>query len=197
MLAMPLVRRRVQPSPHQEPAASPLDEAVALATRDCRRLLHRRALVAGVASAVPVPGLDWAVDAALISRLIPQINDRFGLTPLQIDRLEPHRREQVQKAITMVGTVLVGKLITRDLVLRAAARVGVHLSSKQAARFVPLAGQAISAAIGYSALRYLGEQHIRDCERVARLAGLALPAPGAATASRPRRRFGKTGPAPQ
>ena len=67
--------------------------------RDCRKLLHRRSLVAAAASMVPLPGLDWAVDAALLSRLIPQINARFGLTPEQMARLGPRQREQVQKAI--------------------------------------------------------------------------------------------------
>lgn len=153
------------------------DPALLAAAQRCRRLLHRRALVAGVASAVPVPGLDWLVDAALLSRLIPEINAQFGLTPQQLDRLDPKKREQVQKALGLVGSVLVGKLITQDLVLRAARRIGLQLTSKQAAKFVPLAGQVLSAAIGYTALRYLGEQHIRDCARVAQLAGLALPSP--------------------
>ena len=153
--------------------------ALAGAIQHSRKLLHRRALVAAAASAVPVPGLDWAVDAALLSRLIPQINLAFGLTPQQLDHLTPHRREQVQKAVAMVGSVLVGKFITRDLVLRAAKTVGLRLTAKQAARYVPLAGQAASALIGYSAIRYLGEQHIKDCVAVARQAGLALPAPAA------------------
>jgi hypothetical protein len=117
------------------------------------------------------------VDAALISRLIPAINLNFGLTPDQIDRLDPGKREKVQKAVAQVGTLLVGKFITQDLVLRAARRVGMRLTAKQAARFVPLAGQAVSAVIGYGAIRYLGEQHIQDCIRVVRDAGLALPAP--------------------
>lgn len=166
------------------------DTALSGAVARSRRLLHRKALLAGVASAVPVPGLDWLVDAAMLSKLIPEINAQFGLTPMQLDRLEPNQREQAQKAIALVGSVLVGKFITQDLVLRAARRIGLHLTSKQAAKFVPLAGQAVSAAIGYAALRYLGEQHIRDCERVARLAGLALPAPDKPT---PRSRgFRKT-----
>ncbi len=164
------------------------DAALNAVVRRCRRKLHRRALVAGVASAVPVPGLDWMVDAALLSRLIPEINAEFGLTPMQIDRLEPQRREQVQKAVALVGSVLVGKLITQDLVLRAARRVGLHLSGKQAAKFVPLAGQAASALIGYAALSYLGEQHLKDCVRVAQLAGLALPAPADTDAPPPPER---------
>jgi uncharacterized protein (DUF697 family) len=154
------------------------DPALVAAVRRSRQLLHRRALVAGVASAVPVPGLDWAVDAALLSRLIPRINDEFGLSPAQLDRLDPRDREKVQKAVAMVGSVLIGKLITRDLVLKAAQTVGVRLTAKQAAKYVPLAGQAVSAVIGYSAIRYLGEQHLKDCVRVARAVAL-LPAPPA------------------
>ncbi|HSV44337.1 MAG TPA: hypothetical protein VLJ58_00990 [Ramlibacter sp.] len=156
------------------------DPALLDVVRGCRQLLHRRAMVGAVASAVPVPGLDWAVDAALLSRLLPEINARFGLTPEQLDRLPAHKREQVQKALATVGSMLVGKFITRDLVLRAASTIGMRLTAKQAARYVPLAGQAVSALIGYSAIRYLGEEHIKDCVQVLKSAQLALPAPAKA-----------------
>ncbi len=144
----------------------------------CRKLLHRRAVVAAAASAVPLPGLDWAVDAALLSRLIPAMNARFGLAPDQIDQLAPEQRHQVQKAVTMVGSALIGKFISKELVLRLAQTVGLRLGAKQAARFVPLAGQVVSAALGYSVLRYLGEEHLKDCVRVALAAHLTLPLPG-------------------
>jgi uncharacterized protein (DUF697 family) len=151
--------------------------AVIDAIQRSRRMLNKRALVAGFASAVPVPGLDWAVDAALLSKLLPKINAEFGLSAQQLDRLDPTQRERVQKAIAMTGTVLVGKLITKDLVLKAAKVIGVRMTAIQAAKFVPLAGQAVSAVVGYAAIRYLGEQHIKDCVRVAQQAQLALPAP--------------------
>mgnify|MGYP000887794359 CR=1 FL=1 len=102
--------------------------------RDCRKMLHRRSLVAAGASMVPIPGLDWAVDAALLSRLIPQINARFGLTPEQMARLGPSQRDQVQKAISGVGSVLIGKFISKELVLRAAQTVGMRLTTAQAAK---------------------------------------------------------------
>ena len=140
-----------------------------------RKILNRRALVAAAAGAVPVPGLDWAVDAALLSRMIPKINAEFGLMPDQLDRLTPHERERVQKAVALVGTVLIGKFITRDLVLKAAKAVGLRLTAGQAARYVPLAGQAVSALVGYTAIRYLGEEHLKDCVRVALKADLRLP----------------------
>jgi uncharacterized protein (DUF697 family) len=149
--------------------------ALAERVRYCRRLLNHRALVAAAASAVPVPGLDWAVDAALLSKLVPEINRQFGLTPDQLDKLPHHKREQVQKAVGAIGSMLVGKFITRDLVLRFAGKVGMRMSAKQAARYVPFAGQVISALVGYTAIRYLGEEHIRDCIRVVQEANLPLP----------------------
>lgn len=151
--------------------------------RRCRKLLNRRALIGAAASAIPLPGLDWAVDAAVMSRVIPAINEEFGLSPKQIELLPDAQREEVQKALAVVGSIVAGKYVTRELILRLAKVVGRRLTVQQAAKFVPLAGQAVSAVMAYSALRYLGEEHIKDCVRVVREAGLALPAPEAA---RPR-----------
>jgi uncharacterized protein (DUF697 family) len=150
--------------------------ALEAAVKRSRKLLNKRAVVAAAASAVPVPGLDWIVDAAMLSKLIPEINKEFGLTPQQLDQLEPKKRDQVQKAVTLVGSVLIGKFISRDLVIKAATKIGVRLTAKQAAKYVPLAGQVVAAAVGYAAIRYFGEEHMKDCVRVARQAQLDVPA---------------------
>ena len=141
-------------------------QALQEAAERSRAKLHKRALFAGAASAVPIPGLDWAVDAAILSKLLPDISAEFGLAPEQLDALDPTMREQVQKAVSMVGSVFIGKLLTRQMVLRVARMVGVRMGSKQFAKFIPFAGQAIAAAVGYGALRYLGQRHINDCVRV-------------------------------
>ena len=151
------------------------DTAMQDAVKRSRKMLHKRALLAGAASAVPVPGLDWAVDAAMLSKLIPEINKEFGLTPQQLDSLTPKKREQVQKAVTMVGSVLIGKLISRDLVIAAATKIGMRLTTKQLAKYVPFAGQIVAATVGYAAIRYLGEEHMKDCIRVAQQAQLDVP----------------------
>ena len=149
--------------------------ALTAAVVRCRKHLHRRALFAGAASALPLPGLDWAVDAAMLSRLIPEINQVFGLTPAQIAQLSPSKREQVQIAIGTVGSFLVGRVITKGLVWRAAKTLGVRLTVQQAAKYVPLAGQVVSAVVGYGAIRLLGEQHLKDCVRVAQMVQGLLP----------------------
>lgn len=151
------------------------DAALEAAVKRSRKLLNKRAMVAAVASAVPIPGLDWAVDAALLSKLIPEINREFGLTPSQLDQLDPKKRDQVQKAVVLVGSVLIGKFISRDLVIKAATKIGVRLSTKQVAKYVPFAGQIVAATVGYAAIRYFGEEHMKDCIRVARQAQLEVP----------------------
>ena len=151
------------------------DAALAAAVRRSRKLLNKRAMVAAAASAVPVPGLDWAVDAAMLSKLIPEINREFGLSATQLDQLDVGKREQVQKAASLVGSMLIGKLISKDLVIKAAQTIGVRLTTKRLAKYVPFAGQIVSAAVGYAAIRYFGEEHMKDCIRVAQQAQLEVP----------------------
>jgi hypothetical protein len=156
------------------------DDLQAIARR-CRKRVVRRALMAAGVAMVPVPGLDWVTDIGLLMRLLPEISAEFGLSPAQIERLAPDRRIVVYKAISAAGGLLVGKVVTRELLLRVLQLVGVRLSTQQAAKFVPLAGQAVSALLTYSALRLVCEQHILQCMAVARQ--LQLPAP--AQPSRP------------
>ena len=57
----------------------------------------------------------------------------------------------------------------------------IGLTTQQAAKYVPIAGQAVSAALTFSALKYVCEQHIQQCAAVSRQ--LMLPAPAAASAA--------------
>jgi uncharacterized protein (DUF697 family) len=135
--------------------------------RRCRKLATRRALISAGASVVPLPGVDIAVDVSVLTSMIVDINTAFGLTPEQIDRLAPRRKTFAYKAITAVGAALVGRIVTRELVIRALKTLGVRLTAKQAARAVPIAGQVVAASLGFAALKYLGDRHIEDCMRVA------------------------------
>lgn len=149
------------------------------AARDCRRMVKRRSLLAAGVAVVPLPGIDWLTDVGVLLKLIPDINRAFGLTPEQVERLSPDRRLVVYKALSAGGGLLVGRLVTRELVLQMLKLVGVRLTTQQAAKYVPVAGQALSALLTYSALKFVCEQHIRQCMAVAQQ--LMLPAPEAAS----------------
>lgn len=145
--------------------------------RHCRKLVTRRALVAAGVAMVPIPGLDWVTDVGVLVKLLPEINEAFGLTPAQVEKLAPDRRVVVYKALSAGGTMLVGRIVTRDLVLKLVKLVGVRLTTQQAAKFVPVAGQAVSAALTFTALKYVCELHIRQC--IAICEQLDVPAGGA------------------
>lgn len=153
------------------------DPALAAAVERARKLLHRRALAGAATSAIPIPGVGWAADAALIGRLIAAINAEFGLTPEQLAAVAKPERDKVEGAAAAVGSTVIGKVVSNETVRKLALAAGKRLAVKQAAKYIPLGGQALSAVIGYNAVRAVGEAHIRDCVQVCRTAGLLPPAP--------------------
>jgi uncharacterized protein (DUF697 family) len=147
-------------------------EAVA---RECRKMVSRRALLAAGVAVVPIPGLDWATNIGVLLKVLPDINRKFGLSAEQVERLAPDRKVVVFKAITAGGSLLVGRIVTRELVMSVLRMVGVRLSAQQAVKYVPIAGQGLSAVLTYGALRYVCEQHIKQCMGICEQ--LRLPAP--------------------
>jgi uncharacterized protein (DUF697 family) len=133
----------------------------------CRRLVRRRAAISAGVSAVPIPGVDVLSDLTLFKKLVDDVNDAFGLTPEQIDRLQPNHKLIAYKVAVGVGGVMVGKLVTRELLLGLFKRVGLKYAAKSASRFVPFAGQLASAAIGFTMFRKLGYEHVEACAKVA------------------------------
>ena len=135
---------------------------------DCRRLVTRRATMSAGAAVIPLPGLDVGTDIAILLKLLPEINERFGLTPAQIDGLDAETKRVVMMFVGSVGSAVIGRLVTRDLVVRVLLKMGVRVTTKGVVKFVPLLGQALSASISYGAMKLLGNRHIDDCYEVAR-----------------------------
>ena len=150
-------------------------DSIARIVERCRKLVNRRALLAAGVAMVPVPGVDWITDIGVLVKVLPEISTAFGLSEAQVERLAPDRRLMVYKAISAGGSMVLGRLITRDVVLMLLKTVGMRLSAQQAAKYLPVAGQLVSAALTFSALKYVCDQHILQCEAVARQ--LLLPAP--------------------
>ncbi|OGB07447.1 MAG: hypothetical protein A3E25_11965 [Burkholderiales bacterium RIFCSPHIGHO2_12_FULL_69_20] len=153
-------------------------DALARVAASCRKRVRQRALLAAGVAMVPVPGIDWVTDVGVLVKLLPEISAAFGLSAEQVERLAPDRRVVVYKAMSAGGSMVLGRVVTRQLVLTLLKAVGVRLTTQQAAKYLPVAGQVVSAALTFSALKYVCEQHIRQCEAVARQ--LALPAPAEA-----------------
>ncbi|WP_229459281.1 hypothetical protein [Massilia cavernae] len=141
----------------------------------CRRTVRKRAVLAAGVSAVPIPGVDVVSDLSLFAKLVDEVNQAFGLTPEQIDRLKPKHKLIAYQAAMGVGGMLVGKLVSRELLMAVFKRVGVKSAAKSAAKFVPFAGQVVAAGIGYAVFRHLGYQHVEACASVAKQLRAAGP----------------------
>lgn len=133
----------------------------------CRQRVAQRALLSAGATVVPLPGFDLVADVAVLTRLLHEINEAFGLTPAQIEALSPGKRFTVYKAVQAAGATAVGRLVTRELIALLLRGLARKVATKTVLRFVPFAGQALAAGISYGLLKMLGERHIADCVRVA------------------------------
>lgn len=140
---------------------------IAAVRERCRRLVRRRAVISAGVGAIPLPGIDVMSDLSLFTLLINDINREFGLTPQQIERLQPRLRLIAYEAAVGIGGMMVGKLITRELVLAVFKRSGMKMLTKSASRVVPIIGQLASAAIGFGVFRSMGYQHVDACVAVA------------------------------
>ena len=156
-------------------SAQAVPDALSRTAQRCRQRVSQRALLAAGVAMVPVPGVDWITDVGLLVKLLPEITTAFGLSPAQVERLAPHRRVVVYKAISAGSSLLLGRIVTRELVMLVLKTVGLRLSAQQAAKYLPVAGQLVSAALTFSALKYVCEQHIQQCETVARQLLLSAP----------------------
>jgi uncharacterized protein (DUF697 family) len=136
----------------------------------CKTMVKKRALASSGAVLVPVPGVDIAADVAMLLELLPAVNRKFGLTPEQIDELDPQLKSLLYGVIKKTGTTLVGQLITKQLIITALKKVGVRMAAKQVLKYIPIAGQAAAAALSGAAMMYVGNSHVDECYEVAKKA---------------------------
>ncbi len=135
---------------------------------ECRKLVTTRALAAAATSVIPIPGIDIAADVGLLTSLLGQINERFGLSERQIERLDPHTGQKALLIAAGLGNGVIGRAVSKRIVSVLLRRVAKRLVVGSAAKFVPFAGSALAAALGFSAMKLAGNAHVEDCYRTAR-----------------------------
>lgn len=134
----------------------------------CKAMVRRRAATSGGMALIPIPGVDIAGDVGMLLQLIPAINRKFGLTPEQIDELDTAHKVVIYALLKKVGSDLVGRVVTKQLVVAALKKVGGRMAAKQVIKYVPLAGQAAAAALSVAAMMYIGNAHVDACCEIAR-----------------------------
>lgn len=133
----------------------------------CRSMVTRSSSLSAGTAVIPIPGLDIGSDVAILMRLIPKINEKFGLSPEQIDSLDTQSKLFVMTAISNTGSKMAGKYITRKLIVLLLNKTAGKVAAKGVAKFVPLIGTAVAGSISFTAMKYMGNSHIDDCYEIA------------------------------
>jgi len=97
-----------------------------------------------------------------------RINERFGLSKGQLEHYHEELRIAVFDLIKRTGARFVGRYVTMEVILPALKRMGIRITTNRVARYVPVLGTGISAAISFGAMKLIAHSHIKECAEVAR-----------------------------
>jgi hypothetical protein len=139
-----------------------------LIRKDCRRMSNKRALLSAAASVIPLPFTDVATDVVLLKQIIPKINAKFGLSKEQIEEYNPQLAILIYDAVKRIGSNMIGRYVTKELIVQILKKMGVRLTSIQIMKYIPVLGQMVSAGISFAAMKMIVNNHISECYRVAR-----------------------------
>ena len=136
--------------------------------KECQQLVKKRAKLSAGAAIIPVPFVDVAIDAGMLTQLLPEISARFGLisereSAIDLDAKEIHWSEMKNRAVDFAGL-----MATRGVVKKTVQGYGGRIVAKQVTKFVPLGGQMVAATMGYMIFKKIANDHIDECYKLAK-----------------------------
>lgn len=135
---------------------------------ECRQLVKKRAYISAGVAIIPVPFLDVAIDASILSVLLPEISAKFGLAPEQMAVFDPKTKEIQWDELRKRGVEFVGLVATRGVVKKSIQGLGTKILTKQVTKFIPLGGQIVAASLGFYVMRKVANAHVDDSYKLAK-----------------------------
>ncbi len=135
---------------------------------ECLELVKKRAYFSAGAAIIPVPFLDVVIDVGILSQLIPEINNRFGLAPEQISVYDPKTKQIHWSELRKRGVEFSGLVVARTAMKKSLNNIAAKYITKQVTKFIPLGGQAIAATLGYIVMKKVAETHVEESYQLAK-----------------------------
>lgn len=129
--------------------------------QECKEMAAARAKISAGVAIIPVPFLDVAIDVVMLSKLLPEITAKFGLTDGKTDA---ERQQNLMERITAIG----GLVAARGVISQTVKGFGTRLIGKQVAKYIPLGGQIFAATLGYLIFKKITDEHIEACYKAAK-----------------------------
>ena len=136
--------------------------------KDCEKLVKKRAKLSAGVALVPIPFFDVAVDASMLTVLLPEISERFGLTEGRQPAVDLESRAIHWQALKDRTVDFAGLMATRGIVKKTVQGFGGRIAAKQVTKFIPLGGQMVAATMGYMIFKKIANDHIEQCYKLAK-----------------------------
>lgn len=136
--------------------------------KECKQLVKKRAKYSAGVAIIPIPFFDVAVDAGMLTQLLPNISERFGLIEGRESAVDLESREIHWNALKDRTVDFAGLMATRGIVKKTIQGFGGRIAAKQVTKFVPLGGQLVAATIGYTIFKKIANDHIEECYKLAK-----------------------------
>ena len=138
------------------------------ARRDCLALIQKRAYFSAGAAIVPIPFFDVMVDVGILTQLIPEINQQFGLDEAHVSVFDPKTKEIHWHELRKRGIQFSGLMVARTGIKKSLNGFISKMLTKQVTKFIPLGGQLIAAGLGYVVFKKIAAAHVDDCYQLAK-----------------------------
>lgn len=136
--------------------------------RECQELVKSRAKVSAGIATIPVPFLDVAVDAGLLTKLLPEISERFGLIEKKADAAQldskDARFDSFKNSLLSFG----GLVAARGIAKKTFQGFGGRIISKQVTKYIPMGGTMVAATMSYMIFKKIAFNHIDECYALAK-----------------------------
>ncbi|ALF60361.1 hypothetical protein [Psychrobacter urativorans] len=136
--------------------------------QECLALVKKRAKYSAGVAVIPVPFFDVAVDAGMLTQLLPDISERFGLIEGRESAIDLESREVHWKELKNRTVDFAGLMATRGIVKKTIQGFGGRIAAKQVTKFIPLGGQLVAATMGYMIFKKIAVDHIEECYKLAK-----------------------------
>lgn len=136
--------------------------------KECQQLVKSRAKISAGAATIPVPFLDAAVDGALLTKLLPEISEKFGLIDnakeaANLDSKDA-RFNSFKDSVLSFG----GLVATRGIAKKTFQGFTGRMIGKQVAKYIPLGGTMVAATMSYMVFKKIAFNHIEECYKLAK-----------------------------
>lgn len=128
----------------------------------CERHVAIAAAVSAGNALNPILGLDVAVDLGVLLNLFKDIRESYGLDDKRLEKL---KSSSVPVVVPLANRVI--EYATKQGMISLLKSYAGKELAKTLLKFVPVAGQAISAGLGYVITTGAGNSYLNDCHTLA------------------------------